>query len=141
MKRYMLDTNIVSHCIKQEPNVIQHLLAVPMHQLCISVITEGELLFGLDKRPRATRLKRAVHEFLRRVEVLAWGRSTAACYGHIRAQLSTAGCNIAPSDLLIAAQALDKHAILVTNDQAFAQISALTLEDWTEPFNQSGKLK
>ena len=70
MTWYMLDTNIVSHCIKQEPNVIQHLLAVPMHQLCISVITEGELLFGLAKRPSATRLKRAVHEFLRRVEVL-----------------------------------------------------------------------
>ena len=70
--RYMLDTNTVSHIIKRHPQVIQHLLAVPMHTVCISAITAGELSFGLAKRPEAVALKAAVTEFLRRVEVLPW---------------------------------------------------------------------
>ena len=135
MTQYLLDTNIVSHCIKQEHNVIQHLLAVPMHQLHISVITEAELLFGLAKRPAAKRLKRAVQEFLRRVTVLTWDRSTAECYGRIRAELTAEGHTLAPLDLLIAAQALDKQAIMVTNDQAFVRIHALTVEDWMRPID------
>ena len=49
MTLYMLDTNTVSHLIKENPLVIRRLLAVPMASLCISAITEGELLFGLAK--------------------------------------------------------------------------------------------
>ena len=72
---YLLDTNTVSHLIKRHPQVTQRLLAVPIHKICISAITAGELAFGLAKRPQALALKAAVDEFLRRVEVLrpSWG--------------------------------------------------------------------
>ncbi len=72
MKHYMLDTNTVSHLIKAHPAVARRVVAAPMAALCISAITEGELLFGLAKRPDAHRLHRAVREFLRRVDVLPW---------------------------------------------------------------------
>ncbi|MFT4060445.1 MAG: hypothetical protein QM652_12960 [Legionella sp.] len=49
--RYMLDTNMVSHFIKGDPNVRNKVISVSMSDLVISVITEGELLFGLAKRP------------------------------------------------------------------------------------------
>ena len=69
MTRYMLDTNTVSHLIREHPAVVRRLLAVPMAAVCISSITKAELLFGLARRPEAKRLHTAVGEFLRRA---AW---------------------------------------------------------------------
>ena len=60
MKRFMLDTNTVSFLIKGHPVVARHVVAVPLSSLCISAITEGELRYGLAKRPDATRLHQLV---------------------------------------------------------------------------------
>jgi tRNA(fMet)-specific endonuclease VapC len=131
MTRYMLDTNIVSHLIKGHPEVARHLRAVPMASVCISSITEGELLFGLAKRPQATGLHNAVKEFLLCVEVLPWNSVTAQAYGTARAAMERQGRVLAPLDQLIAAHAMAAEAILVTNDQAFHQVDGLCIEDWT----------
>lgn len=134
MKRFMLDTNTVSFLIKGHPVVARHVVAVPLSCLCISAITEGELRYGLAKRPDATRLHQLVREFLRRVNVLPWDKVVAARYGVVRAALAAQGKTLAPLDLLIAAHALAVEAILVTNDAAFGQIPGLPSEDWTIAF-------
>ncbi len=131
MKRYMLDTNTVSQLIKAHPSVARRVVSAPVASLCISSITEGELLLGLDKRPDAKRLHAAVRELLRRVDVLPWDSTTAERYGTIRADLERRGKTLAPLDLLIAAHALGADATLVTNDRAFRQVVGLHLEDWT----------
>jgi predicted nucleic acid-binding protein len=41
--RYMLDTNMVSHLIKGVHNVRNKVISVPISDLSISAITEGEL--------------------------------------------------------------------------------------------------
>ena len=128
---YLLDTNTVSYLIKRHPQVTQHLLAVPMHSVCISAITAGELAFGLAKRPEAVTLKAAVNEFLRRVEVLPWDDAVAQTYGTLRAQLQSQGTPLAALDMQTAAHALHLKAILVSNDRAFAQATDLLVEDWT----------
>ncbi|PUE23694.1 VapC toxin family PIN domain ribonuclease [Limnohabitans sp. JirII-29] len=128
---YLLDTNTVSHLIKRHPQVTQRLLAVPMHQVCISAITAGELAFGLAKRPEAVALKAAVDEFLRRVEVMPWDEAVAQTYGTLRAHLQSQGTPLAALDMQIAAHALHLNAILVSNDRAFAQATDLLVEDWT----------
>jgi len=83
----MLDTNTVSHLIRRQPQAIARLLDVPMHSVCISAITAGELAFGLAKRPQAMALREAVNEFLRRVEVMPWDDAVAQTYGTLRAEL------------------------------------------------------
>jgi tRNA(fMet)-specific endonuclease VapC len=132
MKRYMLDTNTVSYLIRAHPAVARHVVAAPMASLCISAITDGVLLFGLAKRPEAKRLHLAVHELLRRVDVLPWDIAAAECYGTVRADMERRGRILAPLDLLIAAHALNTGAVLVTNDRAFGQVTDLKLEDWTD---------
>lgn len=132
MKRYMLDTNMVSHLIKAHPAVIRRVVATPMAALCISAITEGELLFGLARRPDAKRLQLAVRELLRRVDVLPWDSVIAERYGIVRADMAHQGKILAPLDLLIATHALGVGAILVTNDRAFGQVASLHVEDWTD---------
>lgn len=130
MNLYMLDTNTVSHLLKGNSSVARHVVGVPMASLCISSITEGELLYGLAKRPDATRLQQAVRELLRRVDVLAWDRATAQRYGVIRAEMERRGKVLGSLDLLIAAHAMATGRVLVTNDRAFRQVEGLPLEDW-----------
>jgi tRNA(fMet)-specific endonuclease VapC len=130
--RYMLDTNMVSHLLKAHPAVTQRVTATPMASLCISAITEGELLFGLAKRPVAKQLHLAVTEFLKRVNVLPWDSSVAERYGALRAAMESQGKPLAPLDMLIAAHALGLGAVLVTNDQAFQWVDSLQTEDWTK---------
>ena len=132
MTRYMLDTNMVSHLIKQHPAVVRRVVAASMASLCISAITAGELAFGLEKRPDAIRLHRVVSEFLRRVDVLAWDYEVARRYGSVRAVMQLGGKTLAPLDLLIAVHALNVGAVLVTNDRAFRQVANLDVEDWTD---------
>jgi len=131
MTRYMLDTNTVSYLIRKHPLVSKRVMDVPMAALCISAITEGELLFGLEKLPGAKRLHVAVRELLLRVDVLPWDRATAACYGVERAKMEGKGKILGSLDLLIATHAQDVGAILVTSDRAFGQVTGLLVEDWT----------
>lgn len=131
MTCYMLDTNTVSYLIRAHPAVSQRVVAVPMAALCMSSITEGELLFGLARRPQAERLHTVVRELLQRVDVLAWDHPAAERYGATRADLMSKGKTLAPLDLLIAAHALSIDAVLVSSDKAFAQVDGLVLEDWT----------
>ena len=130
MTRYMLDTNTVSYLIKGHPAISRRVVSVPMASLCVSSITQGELLFGLAKRPEAKRLHTVVREFLLRVDVLPWDSAIAECYGAVRAELERQGKLLGPLDLLIATHALGTDAILVTNDQAFCQVDGLHVEDW-----------
>jgi tRNA(fMet)-specific endonuclease VapC len=131
MKRYMLDTNTVSYLLRGHLAVIRRVVEAPMAALCISAITEGELLFGLVKRPEARRLQIAVQEFLRRVDVLPWNSAIADFYGISRVDLENQGKTLAPLDLLIASHALGTDAVLVSSDKAFSHLPTLSLEDWT----------
>jgi tRNA(fMet)-specific endonuclease VapC len=131
MKRYMLDTNTVSHLVKGHPAVSLRVTEVPMTALCISAITGGELMFGLAKVPDAKRLQQAVTELLRRVDVLPWDGAVTECYGNVRADMEKQGRALGPLDMLIAAHALETDSVLVTNDAAFSRVVGLTVEDWT----------
>ena len=120
MKRYMLDTNIVSHLLKGQPAVRERIVAVPVPALCMSAVTAGEMSFGLRKRPDATRLHQAAQELVRRVDVLPWDQNVAETYGVVRAALTKAGITLAPLDQMIFAHAAAMDAVIVTDDRAFA---------------------
>ena len=133
MKKYMLDTNTVSYLIKGHPYVTERVISTPINSLYISAITEGELHFGLAKRPHAKDLHQLVKEFLKRVDTLPWESSTAEKYGITRAKMANKGKALAPLDLLIATHALSLNMTLVSSDKAFAQLPELHVEDWSTP--------
>ena len=133
MISYLLDTNTVSYVIKGNmPGVRERLLKTPMAQVGISVITEAELRFGLARRPEAVRLKTAVEEFLLRVEVVPWGSDAAQHYAQMRANLERNGKPMGGMDMMIAAQALASHVVLVTSDRVFRRVKRLKIEDWSK---------
>jgi tRNA(fMet)-specific endonuclease VapC len=128
---YLLDTKIVSRFLRDDPLVVRSVIQVPTTSLRVSAISEGELLFGLERRPNSLRLHQTVREFLLRIEVLSWGHEEAEYYGVLKAQLQRDGRNFGELDMLIAAQALATNSVLVTNVRAFRQVPGLTIEDWT----------
>jgi tRNA(fMet)-specific endonuclease VapC len=127
---WMLDTNTVSALIKNNPHVKARVLAASAQSLCISVITQAELFFGLAKRPQATRLHQAVTLFISKVQILPYTASAATHYGSLRAGLEGGGMVLSPFDTLIAAHALAEDATLVSDDRAFSRIPTLRLENW-----------
>ncbi|MGD1038614.1 MAG: type II toxin-antitoxin system VapC family toxin [Roseiarcus sp.] len=131
MKRLMLDTNSVSHLLNRQPNLVKRVVGAPMAALCVSAVTEGEMRFGLARRPEAKTLHAAVVELLRRLDVLPWTSATAQRYGVVRAELERRGRPLAPLDLMIAAHALEAGAVLITSDRAFRFVVGLKVEDWT----------
>ena len=131
-RRFMLDTNIASFIVRGPNAALQaRLEAAPMAALCVSAITEAELLFGLARRPEATALKTAVQAFLRHVEVLPWDSAAASAYGELRATLESHGTPLGNLDTLIAAHALATGSTLVSNDKALARAPLVPVEDWT----------
>lgn len=134
-QRYMLDTNTASYIIKGEPAVIrEHLRNVPMAKVCISAITEAELLRGVARKPEAKRLPEAVKEFLLRLEILPWDSDAADAYAQLRTACENEGKSLGAMDMLIAAHSIAVGAILITNDKAFYNVEHhLVLADWTKP--------
>jgi tRNA(fMet)-specific endonuclease VapC len=133
MTIHLLDTNIASHVIKGDiPSIRERLAVIPVESVAVSAVTEAELRYGVAKRGHPQGLATRVHEFLIRVDVLPWTSQVACVYGELRASCEAAGISLAPMDMMIAAQAKEAGAILVTRDKAFARIpERLVLEDWT----------
>lgn len=131
---YLLDTNTASYLIKGKHNSVRaRLQSLPMHDICISVITEAELRHGVAKVPEAKHLPERVEQFLRHVTVLPWESSCAQSYAHLRASCERKGCPLSNLDMLIAAHAMAVDAILVTHDKGFDAVREhIRLEDWVD---------
>ncbi len=133
-KRYMLDTNTASYCIRGELiQIRERLLREPMFNICVSAITEAELLRGVARKPEAKKLPIAVKEFLLRVEILPWDSLAAKTYAELRTACEREGKPLGNMDMLIAAHSKAEGVVLVTNDRAFYNVEhLLTLEDWSQ---------
>jgi tRNA(fMet)-specific endonuclease VapC len=129
----LLDTNTASYIIKGQPlKVRENLRQFEMSDICISVITEAELLLGVAMKPEAKNLAGAVNEFLLRVNILPWESNAANAYAEIRVAAAKTGKNLGAMNMLIAAHSVAVGAVLVTNDKAFSHFKKyLSLENWT----------
>jgi predicted nucleic acid-binding protein len=92
MISYMLDTNIASHVIKGDrPELRRRLASLPMEEMVISAVTEGELLHSLSRRNYPAALTERVRQFLLRVDVLAWDHDVTRVYADLRASCEARG--------------------------------------------------
>jgi len=133
MPRYMLDTDTCSYIMKRShPTVLKRLQAVPVTDVCMSVITKAELLYGVEVSPRHAQDAAALAAFLPYVEAMDFANDAALHYAEIRADLKKRGTLIGANDLFIAAHARALGLTLVTNNTAeFERVSKLKLENWT----------
>jgi len=133
MPRYMLDTDTCSHIMKRSNSgVLQRLSTLPVSDVCISVITKSELLFGVEVSPRRRQDEAALDAFLNYIEVLDFPDQASLHYARMRADLRRLGTMIGANDLFIAAHARSLGLVLVTNNtREFGRVSKLVIENWT----------
>jgi tRNA(fMet)-specific endonuclease VapC len=133
MLRYMLDTDICSYVMKRSHDaLLRRLQKVPVSDVCVSVVTKSELLYGVEVSPRRQQDEAALNAFLNYVEVLDFSDDASSHYAQIRAQLKKSGKMIGANDLFIAAHARSLGLTLVThNTQEFRRVNRLAIEDWT----------
>jgi tRNA(fMet)-specific endonuclease VapC len=135
MPRFMLDTDTCSDIMKRShPLVLKRLQSVSVEDVCMSVVTKAELLYGVEVSPRHTQDAVALAAFLPYVEAMEFDDDAALHFAEIRADLKTRGALIGASDLLIAAHARALRLVLVTNNTAeFERVPNLKLENWLVP--------
>ena len=132
MPRYMLDTDTCSYIMKRSNEaLLRRLRRTPVSEVCISVITKSELVYGVEVSPRRQQDGIALNAFLRYVEVLDFPDEAAPHYASIRADLKRRGAVIGANDLFIAAHARSLGLTLVTNNtRGFARVPNLAIENW-----------
>lgn len=133
--RFMLDTDTCSCVMKRShPLVLKRLQSVPVGDVCMSVVTKAELLYGVEVSPRRAQDAAALVAFLPYVEAVALDEDAALHYAEIRADLKRRGAMIGANDLFIAAHARALGLTLVTNNTAeFERVSDVAIENRTAP--------
>ena len=126
----MLDTNIVSAMVRDpRGKVLQRLIEVGEENVIISIITHGEIWYGVKKNG-SEELAQKVAAVTRRLYVAPLQVPSDQRYAEVRMALRQ-GKTIGPNDLWIAAHALALDAVLVTNNESeFSRVPGLQIENW-----------
>jgi len=131
---YLLDTNIVSLAIKQNLQILQKILAVDAKEenIFISCITYFEVRRGflaIDAPKQRARFEDFCQKYpIIFLEDLAILEKAAEIHANLRLR----GLPIQTEDVLIAASAMVKDLIMVSNDTDLARVEGLSLENWSE---------
>jgi len=130
--RYLLDTNICIYIAKHAPPAVRERFARhAANELAMSVITYGELRFGVEKSQARERALENIQRLQTRIGIYPVPLSAGEHYGEIRAILQRLGQPIGNNDLWIAAHARAENWILVTNNESeFRRVPGLQVENW-----------
>ena len=130
--KYLIDTNICIYIMNEiPPVVIQKFKNQDVGQIGISSITVSELHYGVSKSIMQKENLERLEEFLAPFHILSYDENASRHYGKIRSKLEAEGLILGPFDLLIAAHALSRKLIMVTNNQKeFQRVPSLKVENW-----------
>ncbi len=131
MRRYLLDTNILSDAIKNpQGRTAKRIAAKQPDAIFTSIVVAAEMRFGIEKKG-SDGLAARVDALLNLIQVAPLGVDADRHYGRIRAQLEREEKSIGANDMMIAAHALSLDAVLVTgNVDEFSRVKGLKIENW-----------
>lgn len=133
---FCLDTNVVIAILNARPAAAEARFRETLGRapVALSAVVAFELRYGYAKSDRRAQMEQLLAAFLAPgIAVLPFDAEDAAEAGDIRAHLEAEGQPIGAYDLLIAAQARRRGAVLVTaNRREFARVPGLTAVDWSE---------
>ncbi len=132
---HLLDTSVYCQPIKPKPlpSVEHRWRVLGDEALAISVVTEAELLYGLQLA-QSRNLQASYEELLKnRLCLFGVDAVVAKAFSQIKAAARRSGHGCADFDFLIAATAKVQGLIVATlNYRHFAPIEGLAVEDWSK---------
>lgn len=130
--RFLIDTNTVIYIRRAQPaSVLRVFEKLEQGEAVISVITYGELEYGLSKNAARASAKELLARIVAILPVFALPKEAATIYGGIRVDLERTGRTIGNNDLWIAAHAMATGLTLITNNEKeFRRVSGLKIENW-----------
>jgi tRNA(fMet)-specific endonuclease VapC len=129
---YLIDTNICVYLIKNRDTELRvRIEECNPYEIAVSSVTVAELEYGVAKSARVVQNRTALQNFLSAFEIVPFDDKDAEQFGMIRVELERTGQPIGPYDLQIAAQALARSWIVVTNNEReFRRVCGLSVENW-----------
>ena len=107
--------------------------AVQPGEAVLSVITYGELVYGVGRSQFREQARGQLAELVSLLPVIGLPMRAGDFYGSIRATLAAEGDMIGNNDLWIAAHAKAAGLILVTNNEReFRRIAGLEIQNWAD---------
>jgi tRNA(fMet)-specific endonuclease VapC len=134
MALYLLDTNIISHALRDRNDPCARRIAEVVRSasdsVCTSIFVSAELRFGALKKG-SSNLAERVEQFLASLPIHPFAGDADFHYAEIRHALERAGTPISANDTFIAAHARSLQAIVVTdNVDEFSRVPNLPIENW-----------
>ena len=132
--KYLLDTNVwVDYLNGQYPGVTRRIQRCPPEDICCSSIVIAELRYGADKSQNKVANHAKLDVLTAEIQCLDFDLEAATAFGRVRVALEEAGRVIGPYDMLIAAHALSRQLILVTDNVGeFSRVKDLEVENWRD---------
>jgi tRNA(fMet)-specific endonuclease VapC len=132
--RYLLDTDTFVYIRRGRPAEAQaRFERLRAGEAVLSVITYGELLYGIEKQKVGPEPLRRLEELVSLIHVMPLPPEAARFYGTIRAELAIRGELIGANDVWIAAHARALNLTLVTNNEReFKRVIGLKIQNWIE---------
>lgn len=131
-KKYLLDTNICVHLLRDKFGVAKKIDDVGLDNCYISEITVAELKVGFILGNKlGIRHKRDINEFFSKINVLAIS-GILDLFAEEKVRLRLAGTPLDDDfDLLIGCTAVNNRMIMVTeNIKDFKNIKGIKIENW-----------
>jgi tRNA(fMet)-specific endonuclease VapC len=130
---YLIDTDILIYNLKNHEQVRENFRQNASFPKAISVISYGELYFGAIKSKYSAKNLANVKRIGELFKLIDIHKEIIEVYGELKSQQQLSGLSIADFDLLIAATALFKNYILVTNNERhFQRVPGLKIDNWTK---------
>jgi tRNA(fMet)-specific endonuclease VapC len=102
-------------------------------EIKLSSISIAELEYGVSKSENREKNRQALINFASAFDIVDFNDDDAEIYGMIRADLEKKGQVIGPYDMQIAAQAISRNMVLVTNNvREYCRVKNLKIENWAE---------
>jgi len=125
--KYLLDTNIISEFISKKPNqkVLNYINSLDENNIYLSVITLGEIRFGIEKLDKEHQSKKIEilsswldNDLMQRFEgrIVDIDKETMLQWGKINGELQKIGRPMPIMDSLIASSCLVEDFVLITRN-------------------------
>jgi tRNA(fMet)-specific endonuclease VapC len=129
VRRYLLDTNIISYYLKGIDS-LKEKISDNIEVLSISIISYYEIVSGLQSINAKKRITE-FEKFCELIEIINLDKTSILTSCKIYATLKKSGKLLDDIDILIAGIALSKNLVMVTdNAKHFKRIEGLKVENW-----------